>query len=82
MKKKKHRFKSEDESATEIVETRVGCGWLLGWPDVSEALNFEKQFQVLIESAMEILIRLRVLSCYMKMTSPNVSRLPATELFN
>ena len=49
---------------------------------VSEALNSEKQFQVLIESAMEILIRLRVLSCYMKMTSPNVSRLPATELFN
>ena len=49
---------------------------------VSEALNSEKQFQVLIESAMEILIRLRVPSCYMKMTSPNVSRLPATELFN
>ena len=55
--------------------TRVAWG-------VSEALNSEKQFQVLIESAMEILIRLRVLSCYMKMTSPNVSRLPATELFN
>ena len=48
---------------------------------VSEALNSEKQFQVLIESAMEKWIRLRVLSCYMKMTLPIVSWLPFTELF-
>ena len=47
---------------------------------VSEALNSEKQFQVLIESAMEKWIRLRVLSCYMKMTLPIVSWLPFTEL--
>ena len=31
--KKKHGSKSEDESATEIVETWVCNGWLLGWPD-------------------------------------------------
>ena len=31
--KKKHRSKSEDESVTEIVETWVGNGWWLGWPE-------------------------------------------------
>ena len=30
---KKSRFKSETESATEIVGKWVGNGWLLGWPE-------------------------------------------------
>ena len=62
----------------------VSWQWLVtrvAWA-VSGALNSGKQFHVLIESAMEIWIRLRVLSCYMKMTSPSVSWLPAIELFN
>ena len=50
--------------------TRVA--WALSWQ-----LNSGKQFRVLIESAMEIWIRLRVLSCYVKMTSPRVSCLTA-----
>ena len=30
---KKHRSEFEDELATEVVETYVRNGWLLGWPE-------------------------------------------------
>ena len=62
----------------------VSWQWLVtrvAWA-VNEVLNSGKQFHVLIESEMEIWIRLRVLSCYMKMTSPRVSWLSATELIH
>ena len=61
----------------------VSWQWLVtrrvAW--ASGVLNSGKQFHVLIESAMENWIRLRVLSCCMKMTSPRVSWLPATEFW-
>ena len=43
--------------------------------------NSGKQSQVLIEWAIEKWIILHVLSCYMKMTSPSLSWLPATEFW-
>ena len=61
----------------------VSWQWLVtrrvAW--ASGLLNSGKQFHVLIESAMENWIRLRVLSCCIKMTSPRVSWLPATEFW-
>ena len=44
-------------------------------------LNSGKQFHVLNESTMENWIRLRVLSCCLKITSPRISWLPATEFW-
>ena len=44
-------------------------------------LNSGKQFHVLNESIMETWIRLRVLSCCLKITSPRISWLPATEFW-
>ena len=44
-------------------------------------LNSGKQFHALIESTTKISIRLRVLSCSLKITSPRVSWLPATEFW-
>ena len=57
---KKHRSESKDESANEVVKRKVGNGvvtrvaWAFSWP-----LNSEKQFYVLIETAMENWMRLR-----------------------
>ena len=45
-------------------------------------LNSGKQFHVLIESTIENWIRLRVLSCCLKFTSPRISGLPSTEYFD
>ena len=53
--------------------TRVA--WATGLP------NSGKQFHVLNESTMENWIRLRVLSCCLKITSPRISWLPATEFW-
>ena len=78
---KKRRSESETESATEIVEKWDGNCWLLGWPDRTGLLNSGKQFHVLNESTMENWIRLRVLSCCLKITSPRISWLPATEFW-
>ena len=47
--------------------------WATGLP------NTKTQFHVLIESTMENWIRLRVLSCCLKSTSPRISWQPATE---
>ena len=59
---------------------KVSWQWLVtrvAW--ATELLNSGKQFHVLTESTMEKWIRLRVLSCCLKITSPRISWLPATE---
>ena len=61
---------------------KASSQWLVtraAW--ATELLNSEKQFRVLIESTMENWIRLRVLSCCLKITSPRISWLPATEFW-
>ena len=61
---------------------KVISQWLVtrvAW--VTGPLNSWKQFHVLIESTMENWIRLRVLSCSLKITSPRISWLPATEFW-
>ena len=61
---------------------KVSWQWLVtrvAW--ATELLNSGKQFRVLNESTMENWIRLRVLSCCLKITSPRISWLPATEFW-
>ena len=61
---------------------KVSWPWLVNreaW--ATELLNSGEQFHVLIESITENWIRLRVLSCCLKITSPRISWLPATEFW-
>ena len=61
---------------------KVSWQWLVtrvAW--ATGLLNSGKQFHFLNESTMENWIRLRVLSCCWKMTSPHISWLPATEIW-
>ena len=61
---------------------KVSWQWLVtrvAW--ATGLVNSWKQFHVLIKSTMENWIRLRVLSCCLKITSPRISSLSATEFW-
>ena len=66
----------------QLPRLSVSSQWLVtrvAW--ATGLLNSWKQFHVLIESTTKNWIRLPVLSCCLKITSPLISRLPATEFW-
>ena len=81
--KKKHRSESEDQSATEIVKTWVGNGWLLSWPEpwVGHWI-LESSFMSWLKARWKYESDYVYCPVIWKLTSPRVSWLLATELFN